>query len=259
MKVERELATRPTVESGRISRTTLTEQLEQALRIDILEGVLRPGQRLRASEMTERYGVSATPLREALQRLAVENLVALDPRMGAAVAPISRDDLHDVYDMLETLDGMALERSMERADAGWIARVERSLEKLAKAVSLQDSVGRDTPDEVRREIASQWSAAHWDFHYHLYEACGSPWLLRFVRMVHQHSERYRMLSIQGRVGMHRDSRAEHERILTEVRKGDVQASLMALREHQRLTVTMLEDAFREHRFDPDESEGDGRW
>src|SRR5688572_6357929 len=85
---------------GRISRATLTEQLEEALRADILDGVYRPGQRLRASELTDRYGVSATPLREALQRLAAENLVELDPRLGATVSPISEHDLRDIYELL---------------------------------------------------------------------------------------------------------------------------------------------------------------
>lgn len=246
------------IETARISRTTLTEQLEEALRVDILEGVLPPGHRLRASEMTERYGVSATPLREALQRLAVEGLVELDPRMGARVSPISPDDLHDVYFMLETLDGLALKRSVERGDEAWIARVERSLETLADAVVLHESVRHDTADDARRKIALKWSAAHWEFHNRLYEACGSPWLLRFVHMMHQHSERYRMLSIQGRVGMHRDSRHEHQRILDAVKAHDIQASLIALQEHQRLTVTMLEEAFEGNRLSPDELGGDGR-
>ncbi len=81
----------------RVSRATLTTQLEDALRLDIIEGVLAPGQRLRSAELTDRYQVSATPLREALQRLAAQNLVEIDPRFGATVAPISRSDLHDTY------------------------------------------------------------------------------------------------------------------------------------------------------------------
>lgn len=240
--MERAPTAYPPAEAGRISRATLTAQLEEALRVDILEGVLRPGQRIRASEMTERYGVSATPLREALQRLAVENLVELDPRLGATVARISEDDLRDVYDMLQLIDGLALQRSIERGDDAWLAEVERSFEDLADAIVLQEGISDATPDDERRRIGLHWSGVHWEFHSALYQAGGSPWLLRFVRSLHQHSERYRMLSMQGRVGMQRDSRREHEKILLATRARDADAAGAALHDHLGLTVKLIVDA-----------------
>jgi DNA-binding GntR family transcriptional regulator len=75
-----------------------------ALRTDIFEGRPRPGQRLRAIERTERYKVSATPLREALQRLAGQDLVEIDSRLGLAIAPVSRTHLRDTYWMREFLE-----------------------------------------------------------------------------------------------------------------------------------------------------------
>ncbi len=107
------MATRRPVESQdmrpapRLTRSTLTAQLEDALRVDIIEGVLVPGQRLRAADLSKRYGVSATPFREALQRLAAQRLVDLDPRFGATVADISRAELRDIYQMRDLLEGLA--------------------------------------------------------------------------------------------------------------------------------------------------------
>lgn len=225
---------------SRISRATLTSQLEEALRVDILEGVLRPGQRIRAHEMTSRYGVSATPLREALQRLAVENLVELDPRLGARVAPISEDDLRDIYELLQLLDGLALERSIERGDEHWENDIARAFARLSEAIARQEAVSSSTDDATRRQVGLEWSDAHWEFHNALYSACGSEWLMRFVRQLHAHSERYRMQTISDATGLRRDSRHEHEEILRAAIARNVPAAVAALREHLGMTVRVLQ-------------------
>ena len=150
------------VDSGnrehRVTRATLTSQLEDAIRVEIIEGVLPPGHRLRAQELTQRYGVSATPLREALQRLAAENLVEIDPRLGAAVAEISRSDLRDIYWLRELLEGIALERSIQRADGSWETDVRAAWDRF-----------RETPvsEPGSTEGMLAWSGAHRAFH----EAC----------------------------------------------------------------------------------------
>lgn len=246
-------------ETARISRTTLTAQLEEALRADILQGSLRPGERLRASDMTKRYGVSATPLREALQRLAMESLVELDPRLGATVARISEADVRDVYDMLQHLGVRALQRSIELGDEAWLRGVERSFKALSDATVLQGS-GESASGDTRRRIGLQWSSAHWSFHQALYKACGSEWLLRFVETLHKHSERYRMLTLQEGIGMHRDSLHEHDLILRATASRDTEAAVAALRNHLQLTVNLLEAALADHRIenDPPESRKRGK-
>lgn len=228
---------------GRISRATLTEQLEEALRADILDGVFPPGRRLRASEMSLRYGVSATPLREAFQRLAVENLVELDPRFGATVARISESDLRDIYEMLSIFGCMALERSIERGDDAWREEVRARFDQMSDSIRDQEeNAGLD--DETRRRLASESADAHWNFHSALYQACGSPWLLRFVATLHGHSERYRRLAMQT-PGLRRDSRHEHEAIMVAALARDQVAAVTALREHLGLSVKLLLDKLAE--------------
>lgn len=229
---------------GRISRATLTEQLEDALRSDILDGVFAPGQRLRASELTDRYGVSATPLREALQRLAAENLVDLDPRLGATVSRISEDDLRDTYEQLSMVGGMALERSVQRGDGGWDAIVQRRFDALRAAASQLDGAEADS-DDVRRQLTSDAAAAHWEFHDALYQRCGSSWLLRFAKMLHSHAERYRRLSLHTSRTRHLDE--EHEAIMLAARERDAVAAVDALRAHLRATVELLSEPFVEQR------------
>jgi GntR family carbon starvation induced transcriptional regulator len=232
-----EVATRG--RAGRISRATLTEQLEEALRADILDGVFEPGRRLRAIEISERYGVSATPLREALQRLAADGLVEIDPRFGATVAGISESDLHDVYEMLTVFGCMALERSIEQADEAWEAEVRRCFDAKVAATDRQDA-DPGTDAERRRRLATDAAEAHWDFHHALYGACGSPWILRFLATLHAHAERYRRLAMHT-AGLRRDSRHEHASIMDAALARDSATAVTALRDHLGLTVQLLHD------------------
>lgn len=215
----------------RVSRATLTGQLEDALRLDILEGVLQPGQRLLSLDLTERYGVSATPLREALQRLAADNLVEYDPRLGTKVAPISKVDLRDIYDIRILLETIALKESMARRDANWIAHVSDAWAQLqALPLPRRDAVSRDS--------ALAWSTAHRRFHEALFESCGSAWLLRFVSILYDHSERYRMLSAWSPT-RERTSK-EHEAIYRFAVQGSLEEAPEALRDHLERTVSDLE-------------------
>ena len=217
------------IDSKRLTRATLATQLEDALRIDIIEGVLTPGQRLRAGDLTARYGVSATPLREALQRLAAQNLVEIDPRLGATVAEISKTDLRDIYWLRELLEGLALERSIERGDEGWADNVTAAWERF------KEQAGKQRTDSATEALA--WSAAHRAFHEAMFAACDSPWLLRFVGALYDHSERYRMLSVRSRL---RDTLEEHAGIYQPVVERRPEEAVTWLRRHLANTVANLE-------------------
>ena len=182
-----------------IRRATLTGQIADALRKDIIDGALAPGQRLTTAELTDRYQVSATPLREALQHLAAQGMVDIDPRLGTTVPPISRAHLRDTYAIREMLEVAAVSRSIERADTAWAARLGELFVEFQEAVTNSD----------RNEGVLSWSAAHRAFHEGLMANCDSPWLKSFINLITDHSERYRMLS--ARLGV-RDPIAEHAAI-----------------------------------------------
>jgi DNA-binding GntR family transcriptional regulator len=224
------------VAAHRVSRATLTTQLEDALRLDIIEGVLAPGQRLRSAELTERYQVSATPLREALQRLAAQNLVEIDPRFGATVAPISLNDLRDTYWLREVLETLALRRSIETGDDAWRARVTTAFEALA-------ATRGHPPAEDSLEESLDWSTLHRRFHEELFSACDSPWLVRMLATLYDHSERYRMVS--RRRGT-RDTVAVHMPIYDSTVAGDVDAAVAALAAHLHDTVDLLKSRLLEN-------------
>lgn len=212
-----------------IRRATLTEQIADELRKDIIAGAFAPGQRLTTAELTVRYQVSATPLREALQHLAAQGMVDIDPRLGTSVPPISRAHLHDTYAVREMLEVAAVTRSIERADTAWAARLGELFVEFQEAVSKSD----------RDSGVLSWSAAHRAFHEGLMANCDSPWLKSLINMITDHSERYRMLS--ARLGV-RDPIAEHHAIYQAAVSLDADAVAIALQHHLRLTVEVLEDA-----------------
>ena len=123
--------------AGGVERETLTEKVETAMRVDILRGVFLPGSRIRGSEARVRYGVSPTPFREALQRLASDGLVEIDPQSGARVARVSHEDLEDVFALRRLLEREALCRTIRNAtaDSGWAADLSLAIDRYRERVS----------------------------------------------------------------------------------------------------------------------------
>ena len=219
----------------RVTRATLMSQVEDAVRWDIVSGELAPGQRLRAAELIQKYGVSATPLREALQRLAAQRLIDWDPRLGAAVADVSVEEIKDIYWLREVLEGLALTRSIELADDAWDTKLDEAWAGFLKA--------KRPVAGVDREGLMAWSRLHRNYHEALLARCDSEWLMRFNEMLFDHSERYGIYS--ARVGT-RDSREEHERIYLAAKSRDLDEAMAALRRHLESTVTTVERGLSLH-------------
>ena len=141
--------------------TTVRGRAATELRNRILTGQLRPGERLDLDTITEEFGTSRTPVREALLELSYEGLVAVAPRSGITVVGITPRDAVDNFAVLAALTGKAAEWATTRVTAA-----QRSeLRALADAVVTAEDV----------------VAANWRFHRALNLASGSPRLLTFLR------------------------------------------------------------------------------
>ena len=214
-----------------MTRATLTGQVETAIRADIVDGALAPGERLRFADLSKRYGVSATPLREALQRLAAQGLIDWDPRFGATVAELSTSELRDIYWLRDSLESVAIRRSIELGDERWKQR-------MTEAWNRFDALKRPRRGAAHRD-AEAWSLAHRALHESFFAACDSPWLLRFVDTLADHSERYRLLSARTST---RDTHEEHEDIYRCAMSGDVEGGVAALQRHLTATVQAVSRA-----------------
>jgi len=164
---------------------TLSARAALAIESDILAGLLAPDARLGIAETAARYGVGATPLREALSRLAARGLVHGEGRRGFRVTPISRDDLADIVLIRQTLEREALRLAMARGDADWEAEILAALHRLKRSV-------RDDPQGFREGDAT-FDLAHKAFHAALIAACGSPRLIAAQSQLYDEAYRYRRL------------------------------------------------------------------
>lgn len=104
-------------------RRSLHDELVVLVRDMIIAGELTPGERVSEPALCERFGVSRTPLREALKVLAAEGLVQLLPRRGARVAQITPEEVEELFPIMGVLEGLAAERAAERATAADLARL----------------------------------------------------------------------------------------------------------------------------------------
>lgn len=170
------LAADGTPETG----ASLTAAVAIQVRAAILQGIYAPGAKLRLDDLRVEYGVSLSPLREALTRLAAEGLVQITDQRGYRVAPVSADNLREVTKLRTQLEVMALTESLAQGDDRW----EDSLVAAYHRLSRLEREGRR--DE-------RWEKAHRAFHLTLFAACGMPLLLRFCGTLHDLSDRYRRL------------------------------------------------------------------
>lgn len=175
---------------------TLAEKAYVSMHDAIVRGDLQPGERLPIEELAEVFEMSPMPIREALRRLDAAGLVENVPHRGARVTDLSLADLREVYEARLALEPIALEQAAGRFSD---EDAERGRERLDTLNAFGDG---SSPDA--------W-AAHTAFHFALYEAAGSPWMLRLIRPLWESSERYRLAApALRRLSMRR---SEHERIL----------------------------------------------
>lgn len=208
---------------------TLTEAAYQALRLDIIRGTRAPGERLRISRLTGLYDVGPTPLREALQRLSADGLVSADTNRGFTVIALDMAEFRDLNTARTALEREALRLSLTRGDEAWEAGVVSAAYRMQKADA---ALAGGDPDLDR------WEAANEAFHLAMVAACGSNWLLRLRKSLHDQCERYRRASVYLRRGT-RDLGTEHAAILRAVLDRDIAAAADLTEAHYAATAQNL--------------------
>jgi DNA-binding GntR family transcriptional regulator len=201
---------------------TLAEKAYGTLHTAIITGALRPGARLPIEELAEHLEMSPMPIREAVRRLDAVGLVQNVPHRGARVMELSVTDLAEVYEVRLALEIPAVRRAAERFTE---ARAEQARESLSELEAMVDDASMAT------------SEAHARFHFALYDAAESAWLLRVIRPVWQVCERYALEWPQVRRLAERA--AEHREILAACEAHDPDRAARALRDHLAITANSL--------------------
>ena len=121
-----------------VRRPQLADEVATHLRALIMSGRLRPGERVRLEEVAEQLGVSITPVREALLTLRGEDMVELEPRKGYVVAPLSKQDIVDVFTVQGDIAGELAARAAVRLTAEHLAELSTVDRKLARTRKPED-------------------------------------------------------------------------------------------------------------------------
>lgn len=193
--------------------STRAEWVDERVRTAILTGALAPGSRLVTTQLAEELGVSATPLRESLRRLAADGLVDLPAHGVARVAPLSAQDAAEVYELRLRLEPDALARSIRRSDEDHRAEVAGAYGALEAVATPADAL-----------------EAHRAFHAALISRCDSRWLLRLCALLADHATRYALASTPAR-GSREAALAEHRGLRDAVLQGDAEGAEALLTAH----------------------------
>lgn len=131
----------PTTELPRDSDQSLTEQVFNALKSQILHSQMRPGSVVIEADLADQFGVSKTPIREALRLLVQDGWIEVMPRRGYLVRPIGLDDLREVYELRRILETGVIREIIERMNGETVAELRRLIEEQAAAgASLEASI-----------------------------------------------------------------------------------------------------------------------
>ena len=179
--------TRPAVEEAprRLRRTPFTEQAYEQIRRRILANELPPGTQLLEQQLADNLGMSRTPVREAVMRLAREGLVEVRPRHGIRVLPVSASDMREIYEILTALEAAAAEACASRGlNDEEMARLTDAVEAMDVALAADD--------------LDAWAAADEVFHRALTELGGNRRLQAFVNTTWDQAHRARMVTLRLR-------------------------------------------------------------
>ncbi len=207
---------KPETETEAAGRPTRAITLRQRIADLILSGALPPGTRLEEQDLADRFGVSRTPVREALKALVETGLVDIRPHRGALVAIPSRRHLHDLFEVMRELESICARYAAQRMTAA----ERKTLEDLHERSRLM----------VRDGEAEAYAALNVDFHTVIYEGTHNMALVDNTAAVRRRLSPFRRAQFRL-VGRLASSFAEHDAVVKAILQGDAHAAEQAMIRH----------------------------
>jgi DNA-binding GntR family transcriptional regulator len=194
---------------------TLSDRIFLALAESIVSGRLKPGQRLDEPSVCREFGVSRTPVREALRRLSGAELVEMTPRRGVAVARIDVEQLTEMYEALAEFEGLCARLSAVRMTA----LEKKRLEML--------NAGRAS--RMAKGNRDDFAALNNEFHEAIYRGSHSPSIAGVTRNFRQRIAPFRVLQFVP--GQTEHSFHEHDEIVRAILASDADGAWRTMRDH----------------------------
>jgi DNA-binding GntR family transcriptional regulator len=195
---------------------TAQERAYWFIREALLDQRLKPGKNLNDGEIASLLGTSRTPVREALRRLEHDGLVVNLPRRGWSVPLLTVDDIVQIFEIKETLEGMVARRAVERMTPTLQAELELAILDMEKAAANGD---RDA-----------WMAADMHWHDALFSASGNERAREIIGMLNAqwYSVRVGLVALEGRMGK---SIGEHQAVLERILERDGEGAEALMQDH----------------------------
>ncbi len=212
----------------------LRELVLEAIRDAIINGTLKPRERLMEIQMAEELGVSRTPIREALRKLELEGFIVMIPRKGAFVADMTFKDIADIFEIRAALEGLAAALAAERITDEELEKMERHLVEKADAIARGDM-------ERLVEVDTE-------FHESIYKASRNDRLQGIINNLREQIQRFRATSL-AYPGRMKQSLDEHRAIVEAIHARDAALARQVTQEHienaeQSMIESIKKDGFQ---------------
>jgi DNA-binding GntR family transcriptional regulator len=211
----------------------------EVIRSELLNGVLHPSQKLKMVELTERFGVSQSVIREALTRLTEQGLLVATPQRGFRVRDLSIEDIAELTETRIRIESIAVRLAVERGDLQWETGILAAHHRLERTPVTRDD----------GTVSEDWAVTHRDFHQALLSGCGNRRLESVANSLRDSAELYRRWYWVLTDDHQRDLALEHRQLkeLTLARNAD--RAVEVLTEHIERAPSLLIAYAGEHGVD----------
>jgi DNA-binding GntR family transcriptional regulator len=213
---------------------TLASSLTARIKLAILCGDLAPCSKLHLDNLRSRFGVSLSPLREALSRLSREGLVQVEDQRGYRVAPVSEHNLRELVFLRAEFECLALRESIKNGDLEWEGNVLSALHRIRRIDRSKEHGGNQ----------EAWENAHRNFHLQLVAAGNMPLLLQLCSMLNDLVDRYRRIFL-ARNSADPETKREHTVIAEAAVAREKDLAIATLRSHIERTGNRIMKGLRE--------------
>ncbi|PID43502.1 MAG: GntR family transcriptional regulator [Proteobacteria bacterium] len=215
------------------SQLTLADRVFMSIQDAIIKGQLVPGQRLSEAELSSTHGVSRGPLREAIRRLEGRGLVTRRPHAGISVVELGFDELVEIYQIRESMEGLACKLAAERMSDDEIGDIRLLLEQHKRLVDEDD--GRSY---FQRE-------GDFDFHYRIVNGCQNVRLYHYLCGELYHLVRMYRYRLSLRTERPHKALKEHTQILDAIEARDGELAEILMRRHIRAARMNIEKRYQQ--------------
>jgi DNA-binding GntR family transcriptional regulator len=221
------------------ARHGLVDRLATAIQARVLSGDIPTGSRLRQETLATEFGVSRTPVREALRKLQSSGLVLVEPNRGAVVRGPSARDVREAYAVRAELEGFAAEQAVTRI-------LDNQLDSLREAEKLFRHSVEEAVQDGRRglerdwSIESEWERANTLFHRVIQEAAGNRQLLAAIAHLHQSFPRdLTWAALSHSSHLLQENIEQHRRVLAAIESRDAAGARRQMTDHVRSAGEIL--------------------